>query len=637
MKNNWRRVDNIITYFGKGVTPRYVENSSIIVLNQKCIRKNKIDYSFAQFIDDTKQYNEDKLLKLGDILVNSTGQGTAGRIAIIDYIPEGKKLITDSHILTLRTNNYFESKCLNYSLYSIENILQTYIDGSTGQGEFDKVRLFNVLLNYTKNRQEQKKITAVLSSLDHKIELNNRINAELEAMAKLIYDYWFVQFDFPISKEQALAMGNPKLEGKPYKTSGGKMVWNEALKREIPEGWEVKKLGKVLKTHLGGTPSTKKENYWNGEIPWMNSGEVANFPLISTEKSITQEAIINSSTKLLKKGSVLLSITRHLRVNILGIDACINQSIAGIEENEKFKNSYIYFSILNDIDRLMDLRTGAQQPHINKAIVDNCPFIVPNESILNLYYQTATPIIDRIINNAKQNQELASLRDWLLPMLMNGQVTVADAESKGKEVLEKEHTAKPKNDSYAKIQLLYMTIWANKEIEVKQGEMATAKDVYLLDRIYGVETGFQFKQHNWGSFDPEEKKLLNTKQYFHKVNFPNSKAVYVDLKDDGKLLDKIPNHLKETVFNAISEMNATVFSRYFGTQKAEKKELFATVLKCIEDRQSLELSMIRDEMAHWKIKQGGKESTKADKFTEAETREALEMILKENWHRNVMR
>lgn len=261
----------------------------------------------------------------------------------------------------------------------------------------------------------QQKIASVLSALDDKIELNNKINAELETMAKTLYDYWFIQFDFP------------NAEGKPYKSSGGEMVYDEFLKRKIPKGWEVKKLGKALKTYIGGTPSTKNKSFWNGEIPWMNSGEVTNFPLLATEQAITQEAVNKTTTKLLKKGSVLLSITRHLRVSILGIDACVNQSIAGIEENDSFKNSYIYFSILNDIDRLMSLRTGAQQPHINKGILDSSPFIVPNKNLLETYYDITNPVISKIIINSKQNQELASLRDWLLPLLMNGQVKVRNA------------------------------------------------------------------------------------------------------------------------------------------------------------------------------------------------------------------
>ena len=180
--NNWRRIDEIITYHGKGVTPKYVDESSIIVLNQKCIRNNSIDYSLARYIDDSKNYSENKLLKAGDVLINSTGQGTAGRVAFLKDIPNNKKLIVDSHILVLRTENFHESQCLAYSLYSIEPLLQTFLDGSTGQGEFDKIRLFNVQVNYSRDELKQTRISKVLSDLDAKIELNNKINIELEAI-----------------------------------------------------------------------------------------------------------------------------------------------------------------------------------------------------------------------------------------------------------------------------------------------------------------------------------------------------------------------------------------------------------------------------------------------------------------------
>ena len=106
--------------------------------------------------------------------------------------------------------------------------------------ELTKIKCWNYLNPRFPDLNEQQKIASVLSALDSKIELNNRINAELEAMAKTLYDYWFVQFDFPISEEQAIAMGKPELKGKPYKSSGGKMVYNKELKREIPEGWQMR-------------------------------------------------------------------------------------------------------------------------------------------------------------------------------------------------------------------------------------------------------------------------------------------------------------------------------------------------------------------------------------------------------------
>jgi len=269
-------------------------------------------------------------------------------------------------------------------------------------------------------------VRKVLEVIDKKIELNNRINAELEAMAKTLYDYWFVQFDFPISKEQAAAMGKPELEGKPYKTSGGKMVYNPTLKREMPEGWEITTVGKISKTELGGTPSTAVNEYWtNADIPWLSSAETASFPIITSEQKITQAGIDNSAATLLPKGTVVISIVRYIRPSILGIDAATNQSVVGIRECKRLKSSFIYPYFCSEVPRLITLRTGAQQPHINKGVIEDSPIVIPCDKVLTDYYKVAGPIFEKIFNLALQSHELIQLRDWLLPMLMNGQVTVS--------------------------------------------------------------------------------------------------------------------------------------------------------------------------------------------------------------------
>lgn len=266
---------------------------------------------------------------------------------------------------------------------------------------------------FEENKDKQQKIAAVLSTLDDKIALNRRMNAKLEQMAKRLYDHWFVQFDFP------------NADGKPYKASGGKMVWNEVLKREIPQGWEVKKLGDVCEIVLGGTPSTTNNEFWdNGTISWLNSGEVGIFPIVESEKKITEIAVEKSTTEFLKAGSVTLSITRYLRPSILAIDACINQSVVGIKENDLFKNCFLYPYLQNEIDRLMSLRTGAQQPHINKEIVEDSFINIPPKELMEKYEKKVTPIYLQIINIAKETQKLTVLRDRLLPLLMNGQVEV---------------------------------------------------------------------------------------------------------------------------------------------------------------------------------------------------------------------
>ncbi|MGX1753444.1 restriction endonuclease subunit S [Sphingobacterium sp. NPDC055346] len=421
--NNWRRVDEIITYYGKGVTPKYVDDSSIIVLNQKCIRNNKIDFSFAQFIDDKKSYNEDKFLKVGDLLVNSTGQGTAGRVAMVDYIPEGYKIIVDSHILVLRTNDFFESKCLNYSLFSIESLLQTFMDGSTGQGEFDKIRLFNVKVSYSRDNKTQQKMVSVLSALDDKIELNNKINAELEAMAKTLYDYWFVQFEFPNEK------------GKTYKSSGGKMVYNSILKREIPEGWEVEILDSLLIEFTKGitTSYVEKSNLINLNQK-VNKGAF----LERQYFKYLDESIEVPTSKFAKKGDVLIN---SLGQGTLGrvhyfIDydsnIVVDQHIFILRTNyNKVTSSYLYNTLSSkayqiQIDRQITGSTGMQM--LNASNLKDLQIIKPELGITEKFENIVSKFYDKISVNEKQNQELAQLRDWLLPMLMNGQVTVGNVE-----------------------------------------------------------------------------------------------------------------------------------------------------------------------------------------------------------------
>jgi type I restriction enzyme S subunit len=222
--NSIYSVKDLIISTRKGVTPKYVDESDVIVLNQKCIRNNRIDYTLAQYHDPGKKFSDDKKVMAGDILINSTGQGTAGRCAFVKELPSNKTVITDSHVLIVRTSEFYTAGCLEYSLFSIESLLQSFMDGSTGQGEFDKQRLFTVhtALPLEGNRE---KTFNFLNDIDKKVEINSCINAELEFTAKTLYDYWFVQFDFP------------DVNGKPYKSSGGKMFYNAELKREIPEGW----------------------------------------------------------------------------------------------------------------------------------------------------------------------------------------------------------------------------------------------------------------------------------------------------------------------------------------------------------------------------------------------------------------
>jgi type I restriction enzyme S subunit len=429
--SNWRKISEFITFSTKGITPKYVENSSIIVLNQKCIRNGVIDYSFSQFTDDTKQISETKFVNKGDILINSTGVGTAGRCAFVEELPINKRLITDSHILLLRCNNYFEARCLSYLLFSFEKTLMSFMTGSSGQGELDKVVVLNLLTRLPVNSETQQKIAKVLSDLDAKIDLNNKINAELEAMAKTLYDYWFVQFDFPDAN------------GKPYKSSKGKMVWNEDLKREIPEGWEVKSIGDYCKS-TGGFAF--KSSWWSDKglkvvkIKDIQEDNTISLNDLSYADILSDKIGVNF---LAKPGNVLIAMTgatvgKFAIVPFTNEPLFVNQRVGyfNLGKNPIDKLPFLINSLNQKYfrDSIFTLASGAAQPNISNEQINNIPLILPKIELILNFNSSLSSSYSKILNNQKENQELASLRDWLLPMLMNGQVSVGSNKVEENEV-----------------------------------------------------------------------------------------------------------------------------------------------------------------------------------------------------------
>lgn len=264
----------------------------------------------------------------------------------------------------------------------------------------------------------QQKIAAVLSAFDDKIELNNQINAELEAMAKTLYDYWFVQFDFP------------NAEGKPYKSSDGKMVYNEVLKREIPEGWEVKSLYQIAKFINGlACQKFRPENEEDDFLPVIKIREMNDGISNNTEKvrlEIPEKNIIND-------GDVLFSWSATLDVKIWTEGkAALNQHIFKVV-SDKYPRSFYYFETLNYLQhfKMMAELRKTTMGHITIDHLKASYIPIPPINIIYTLDAKLKPILEKIITNKKQNQELAQLRDWLLPMLMNGQVTVGEVEEMG--------------------------------------------------------------------------------------------------------------------------------------------------------------------------------------------------------------
>ncbi|MBU4261247.1 MAG: restriction endonuclease subunit S [Proteobacteria bacterium] len=399
-------------------TPKWSEGGKVVVRNFN-IKDGKLDLSNPSYTNEETYQERISRAKpeAGDLII--TREAPMGEVCVI---PEGIECCLGQRMVLIKPDpKKIESKYLLYAM--LAEFVQKQINQSDKTGSI----VSNLRIPLLKDIEiplidGAEQIAAVLSALDAKIDCNNQINAELESMAKTLYDYWFVQFDFPFD----FASGKPAQNGKPYKSSGGKMVYNPTLKRAIPAGWKDSTLGETFKTHLGGTPSRAKKEYWTpGEVNWLSSAENPSTFVVDPDEQISKSGLQNSAAKLLPQGTVILSIVRYLRASILGIEAATNQSVVGVLETDKFQHCFIYPYLVREIPRLMALRTGAQQPHINKGVLDKSRLIIPDDATLEAYTNLVAPLFLQIKNYHQQSRELTQLRDWLLPMLMNGQVRVA--------------------------------------------------------------------------------------------------------------------------------------------------------------------------------------------------------------------
>ena len=222
----------------------------------------------------------------------------------------------------------FKGNYPRYIYYLIKTLgLNDYKSGS-GVPTMNRNHLHPIKVRAFLDLEEQHKIAKVLSDLDTKIEINNRINSELEAMAKTLYDYWFVQFDFPYSPPSEGCPQDGVVFGKPYKSTGGKMVWNEGLKREIPEGWENGVLSDIANITMGQSPPGESYNEeGDGMIFYQGCTDFGNrYPTI--------RKFTTSPTRFAKKGDILLSVRAPVgTLNISKEDCCIGRGLACMNSN----------------------------------------------------------------------------------------------------------------------------------------------------------------------------------------------------------------------------------------------------------------------------------------------------------------
>ena len=257
-------------------------------------------------------------------------------------------------------------------------------------------------------------IAGILGSLDEKIEINRRKIVELEAMAKKLYDYWFVQFDFL------------NANGKPYKSSGGKMEWKKEIKYEVPAGWEVGTIFEVSDLKVGGTPSKKIPNYWNGPIPFWGPTDYADGVFqLHTAETISQTGFEHCSSDLLPEYATIITARGSIgKVAMVGVPMAMNQSCFAFQAHDD-NFSFVYFLSKQLVEQLKVRSSGSVFDSFVSSDLKNVVLPVGTAETRRAFSKLTNPIFQTIKNCSVSINELIQLRDTLLPLLMNGQVNVA--------------------------------------------------------------------------------------------------------------------------------------------------------------------------------------------------------------------
>ncbi len=390
-------------------------DGDIIWITPKDLSDQKLKYVLKGercITDEGLSKVKSNLLPEGTLLLSS--RAPIGLIAIAK-----NKLVTNQGFKNIVVDNtILSNEFLYYTLKLRKKELEKLGSGTTFK-ELSKKSLesFNIFIP---NLESQKAIAKVLSDLDAKIELNNKINKELEAMAKTLYDYWFVQFDFPND------------EGKPYKSSGGKMVYNEDLKREIPAGWNVGKLSDFVDIVRGVSYKSDELNINGKPMVNLNSFFLDGSYKVDGIKYFSGDY---NKNKLLKSNDLLIAVTDVTRnadiigksfilPNIFNDDVLFSMDIAKITPDNNLSIHYLnmLFNSQPYHDFIKQFASGTLVLHLDLRAFDFFNVIIPNKDLLEKFSKLKEKIEKKKSVIIKENQQLSELRDWLLPMLMNGQV-----------------------------------------------------------------------------------------------------------------------------------------------------------------------------------------------------------------------
>jgi len=403
------------------------------------LKYNDVSYVDESFIDTTSNF----ITNEGDVLISMTGSNLnqpasmVGRVARVSKDDPLSLINQRVGRIVLKEQDEIDLRFLYYYLsqYEVQYYLVSSATGSANQVNING-KLIESINVPDYDYETTKKIAHILSTLDDKIELNLKMNQTLEEMAQALFKSWFVDFDPVHAKANASSDADYDRIAKELGINREVLdlfpdEFEDSEFGMIPKGWNISKINEKLDVLLGGTPSRSNDSYWkDGSVSWINSGKVNEFRVIEPSEMITDQAVRDSSTKLLPKKTTLLAITGATlgQVSLLEIDSCANQSVIGLPESADLNHSFVYPCVCQIITDLISHQTGGAQQHINKGNVENYKIVIPSKDILSRYTDIVEPFMRSISNNVFEQQTLQKTRDTLLPKLLSGELDVSELE-----------------------------------------------------------------------------------------------------------------------------------------------------------------------------------------------------------------
>ena len=401
------RLGDLCTFISRGITPQYVDVGTPVI-NQKCIRNNKVDLSLCKFTDTTQKIKNEKYVEYGDILINSTGAGTLGRVAI--YKHHLDSVSADGHVTILHTKGNVNSVYLGYYLHSIEPLIENLGRGSTNQMELSPTDLKRIKI-VLPCLDTQKLIAEILSAYDDLIENNNRRIALLEKAAQELYKEWFVRFRFP-------GCENAKFEN------------------GLPEGWEYIRFGNAIEIIDGdrGVNYPKQEEFYEeGECLFLNAGNVTKNGFdFSSCAYITKEKDQLLRKGKLQTGDVVLT-TRGTVGNVAFLNETmtfspmrINSGMVILRNLGVVSPEYIYTALRHESlqKAMMMYASGSAQPQLPIKDMRRIKIIKADAQTMDKFTKYVADIYKQVSLMIIKNQAISKQRDLLLPRLMSGKLEV---------------------------------------------------------------------------------------------------------------------------------------------------------------------------------------------------------------------